>query len=193
VLSLVALGVSGRIAAIGGLLLLGAQQALGGLSSLQILLIIGYTGVLFAGTGPFSLWAPEEWLIRHRAGERRSQLDPKGSTMSGRSRAVTLLLWLLVPAVLVAGAAQYCLGGGLARPDPPGTLAGERAGPAQPGCSCSCLPGAGGSSSACRATPSPTGPCMGYRLAAFAVSYFTPGAQFGGEPCKCTCCTSGMA
>jgi CDP-diacylglycerol---glycerol-3-phosphate 3-phosphatidyltransferase len=75
VVALIALGASGRATAIAGLLLLGFQQALTGLDTLQLLLIGAYTGVLFFGTGPYSVWTPEDWLIHNRAGEGRGKLD----------------------------------------------------------------------------------------------------------------------
>jgi len=30
-----------------------------------------YTAILFLGTGPYSLWKPEEYLIHHHIGERQ--------------------------------------------------------------------------------------------------------------------------
>ena len=35
------------------------------------LALITLMGVLFLGTGKFSLWRPEDWLIVNRAGEKR--------------------------------------------------------------------------------------------------------------------------
>jgi hypothetical protein len=32
-------------------------------------ILLSGTGVLLAGTGRYSLWKPEEWLITHKAGE----------------------------------------------------------------------------------------------------------------------------
>lgn len=70
---LVLLGAAGRVSAIAGLVLLGLQQAAAGPTLVQELLILVYTGLLFLGTGPLSLWKPEEMLIYRRLGERRSQ------------------------------------------------------------------------------------------------------------------------
>jgi hypothetical protein len=64
------LGLSGRISAILGLVLLGIQPLAAELASIQILLIVLYTAVLYLGTGPLSLWRPEERWIYRRAGER---------------------------------------------------------------------------------------------------------------------------
>lgn len=68
-LLLAVLGISGRVAAIAALVLLGLQQASDPLGLAQSLLLLFYTGVLFLGTGPLSLWRPEERLIVRRAGE----------------------------------------------------------------------------------------------------------------------------
>jgi CDP-diacylglycerol--glycerol-3-phosphate 3-phosphatidyltransferase len=64
-----ALGLAGRISAILGLLLLGLNQLYAPLVPTQIALLAAYTALLFAGTGAFSLWKPEDRLI-YRAGER---------------------------------------------------------------------------------------------------------------------------
>jgi hypothetical protein len=64
------LGLSGRISAILGLVLLGIQPLTVGLISAQIVLIVLYTAILYLGTGPLSLWRPEERWIYRRAGER---------------------------------------------------------------------------------------------------------------------------
>ena len=71
VLVTLALGVSGRIAAILGLCLLGIQQLLASLTPVQIGLVLLYTAILYLGTGALSLWKPEDRLIFSRAGERR--------------------------------------------------------------------------------------------------------------------------
>ncbi len=69
--TLLVLGVMPRISAIVALCLLGFYQMLASLSGLQIILGIVYTLILYVGGGAFSLWAPEEYLFRNRAGERR--------------------------------------------------------------------------------------------------------------------------
>jgi CDP-diacylglycerol--glycerol-3-phosphate 3-phosphatidyltransferase len=70
VLVTLALGVSGRVAAIVGLCLLGIQQLVGSLTAAQIGLALLYTAILYLGTGALSLWKPEDRLIFARAGER---------------------------------------------------------------------------------------------------------------------------
>lgn len=69
VISLLALGITTRTAAIAGLILMGFHQVFASLSLAQILMAGGYSMILFLGGGPFSLWAPEEYLVFHRAGE----------------------------------------------------------------------------------------------------------------------------
>lgn len=69
VIILLTAGVTTRSAAIVGLILLGFHQLFASLSLAQIFLTGGYAVILFLGGGPFSLWAPEEYLVYHRAGE----------------------------------------------------------------------------------------------------------------------------
>ena len=69
VLALLALGAAGRAGAILGLLLLGFQQSLAPLTAAQLTLLVIYTALLYLGTGPFSLWTPEDRLIYRRLGE----------------------------------------------------------------------------------------------------------------------------
>jgi CDP-diacylglycerol--glycerol-3-phosphate 3-phosphatidyltransferase len=65
----VLLGAAGRAAALAALLLAGfAVQAAPGDLRLWALLL-GSTLLFMTGTGKYSLWKPEEWLIDHRAGE----------------------------------------------------------------------------------------------------------------------------
>jgi len=70
VLVTLALGVSGRVAGIVGLCLLGIQQLIASLTPAQIALALLYTAILYLGTGALSLWKPEDRLIFSRAGER---------------------------------------------------------------------------------------------------------------------------
>jgi CDP-diacylglycerol--glycerol-3-phosphate 3-phosphatidyltransferase len=70
VLVFLLLGASGRISAIAGLVLLGLQQMSANLTPTQIALIMLYTAILYLGTGPLSLWKPEDRWIYRRAGER---------------------------------------------------------------------------------------------------------------------------
>jgi CDP-diacylglycerol---glycerol-3-phosphate 3-phosphatidyltransferase len=74
------LGVAGRLTAIMGLLLLGVNQIFGSLQLLQFLLIIIYISAIYMGTGPYSLWKPEDHLIFRKAGEARSVSVEVGST-----------------------------------------------------------------------------------------------------------------
>ena len=62
-------GAGGRIMAIAGLVVLGIHQIAAPLNGNQIVLVWIYGAVLYAGTGAFSAWKPEEHLIRQRAGE----------------------------------------------------------------------------------------------------------------------------
>jgi hypothetical protein len=70
VMLLLALGASGRIAAILGLCLLGFQQTGAALTPEAVALLVIFTGILYLGTGSLSLWRPEERFIYKRAGER---------------------------------------------------------------------------------------------------------------------------
>jgi len=64
------LGISARLLSILGLVLLGLQTALTGLSVQQVLLAAAFAGILFLGSGAYSLWMPEEYLFHSRAGEK---------------------------------------------------------------------------------------------------------------------------
>lgn len=64
------LGASGRISAIVGLVLLSLQQMSASLTPIQITLIMLYAAILYLGTGPLSLWRPEDRWIYRRAGDR---------------------------------------------------------------------------------------------------------------------------
>jgi CDP-diacylglycerol--glycerol-3-phosphate 3-phosphatidyltransferase len=64
-------GISGRVAAIAGLLLLGVQQIHTGLHLAQFFLIFLYIAILYLGTGKYSLWQPEDHLIFKQAGRPR--------------------------------------------------------------------------------------------------------------------------
>jgi len=65
----IAAGVFGRVGAFLGLMTLGFIQTFTPLSGTGYLLIFIYSGILFLGTGPFSLFSPEEQLINHRIAE----------------------------------------------------------------------------------------------------------------------------
>jgi CDP-diacylglycerol--glycerol-3-phosphate 3-phosphatidyltransferase len=68
-LALIALGAAGRTATLAILFSVGIQQRLAVLTSLDVALMIVATGLFFLGTGPFSLWKPEDKIIRRRLGE----------------------------------------------------------------------------------------------------------------------------
>jgi len=70
VLFMLTFGLLGRVAAFLGLMILGTIQMTTNLEYLQFLLGMGFTGLLILGTGPFSLWAPEDRLIFRRIGEK---------------------------------------------------------------------------------------------------------------------------
>ena len=67
----VAAGFAGRVAAVIGLVILGILQNIEALTIIQYLMAATYTAILFLGTGPYSLWKPEEYLIHHHIGERQ--------------------------------------------------------------------------------------------------------------------------
>lgn len=70
-LVLIALGVVGRAAGLGAVLLSGfVLRDTPGVWLFWALLCTG-VGVMLSGTGNYSLWKPEEWLIYHRAGEAK--------------------------------------------------------------------------------------------------------------------------
>lgn len=73
---LILTGVAGRAAAIAGLVLLGFNQMAAALSLPQYALVIIYIAIIYLGTGPLSLWTPENRLIRQRAGRAGDQ--PEG-------------------------------------------------------------------------------------------------------------------
>lgn len=71
VLFYLVLGIAGRVAAISALIVLGIQQSFAPLDFAHLALIVVITNLLFLGTGIFSLWPVENWLIFHRVGESR--------------------------------------------------------------------------------------------------------------------------
>lgn len=66
---LILLGISGRAAAVLGLSLAAINLAIAGPTITQTLLMAAYTTILFAGTGPLSLWTPEDKLIFRTLGD----------------------------------------------------------------------------------------------------------------------------
>jgi CDP-diacylglycerol---glycerol-3-phosphate 3-phosphatidyltransferase len=79
IMLLLILGMAGRLASIAGLLLLGLDQIFGSLQPVQYLLIVVYISLIYLGTGPFSLWKPEDGLIFRKVGEA------KGVSIEARS------------------------------------------------------------------------------------------------------------
>jgi CDP-diacylglycerol--glycerol-3-phosphate 3-phosphatidyltransferase len=69
VVLLILLGVSGRAAAVLGLSLAAISLAIAGPTFTQTVLMAAYTAILFAGTGPLSLWTPEDKLIFRSLGD----------------------------------------------------------------------------------------------------------------------------
>jgi CDP-diacylglycerol---glycerol-3-phosphate 3-phosphatidyltransferase len=65
---LVVIGAAGRVVSIAGLLLIGINQFYASLHPLQYLLIVLYISIIYLGTGPYSLWKPEDRLIYRQAG-----------------------------------------------------------------------------------------------------------------------------
>ena len=68
---LVLLGAAGRSAALAVLLMTGFRLQSDPLEWRLWLILLTSTLLFFTGTGAWSLWRPEEWLIDHRAGEAR--------------------------------------------------------------------------------------------------------------------------
>lgn len=69
------LGLAGRITALGILLMLGFLLRADINQPVYWLILFCSALVMISGTGPYSLWSPENWLIYHRAGESD---PPKG-------------------------------------------------------------------------------------------------------------------
>ena len=70
-LALIGLGVAGRLAALAVMLMSGFVLRNDAQNLLYWAVLLAGTGVLLVGTGKYSLWKPEEWLIYHRPGEAR--------------------------------------------------------------------------------------------------------------------------
>lgn len=68
---MLALGAAGRTVAIGAIILAGVRLQFDPFEVAYWVLIPAYTGLIFLGSGKFSLWKPEDKLIFQRAGERR--------------------------------------------------------------------------------------------------------------------------
>ena len=65
------IGAAGRVVALGVLLMSGFALQAAPLHWLYWSILLSSTLLFVFGTGRFSLWKPEEWLIYHRAGEAR--------------------------------------------------------------------------------------------------------------------------
>lgn len=65
-------GTAGRIFSTGGLILLGIGQLFTPILPAQYLLAILYTGLLFLGSGGYSLWKPEDLAVYHQPGSPRA-------------------------------------------------------------------------------------------------------------------------
>ena len=63
------LGAAGRLAALLILFGIGIFQNYANLGWMEIMLLVGATVLMYLGTGPYSLWAPEEMIIAKRIGE----------------------------------------------------------------------------------------------------------------------------
>lgn len=67
--SLIAAGAAGRLSAVIGLVLLGFSQMVTPLTAIQIMLAAGYVAIIYLGTGDYSLWTPEDYIIyQHHGG-----------------------------------------------------------------------------------------------------------------------------
>jgi CDP-diacylglycerol---glycerol-3-phosphate 3-phosphatidyltransferase len=69
-LGLVLLGAAPRFFAAAGLLAIGWRLQAVDFNPTLIAAVTAYIGILFLGSGRFSLWTPEEWHLTHRMGER---------------------------------------------------------------------------------------------------------------------------
>jgi CDP-diacylglycerol--glycerol-3-phosphate 3-phosphatidyltransferase len=64
-----ALGAAGRLAALFVLFGIGIFQNFANLGWMEVFLLVGATLLMYLGTGPYSLWSPEERIIAKRIGE----------------------------------------------------------------------------------------------------------------------------
>jgi hypothetical protein len=68
---LLLLGITGRTAALAGLILIGVSQRYIPLTNAQVLMVILLAAIFHLGTGSLSIWRPEDRLISLRAGRRQ--------------------------------------------------------------------------------------------------------------------------
>jgi CDP-diacylglycerol--glycerol-3-phosphate 3-phosphatidyltransferase len=74
---LIGLGAAGRAAALFALILTGLEQLTLGFSLGLGLQVAALIAVLYLGTGPVSIWTPEDFLIYRRAGEKIAPPKPE--------------------------------------------------------------------------------------------------------------------
>lgn len=65
----IVLGVAGRLAALLILFGIGLFQSYAVIGWMEVTLLVGATMLMYLGTGPYSLWSPEERIIAKRIGE----------------------------------------------------------------------------------------------------------------------------
>jgi CDP-diacylglycerol--glycerol-3-phosphate 3-phosphatidyltransferase len=68
-LLMLALGAAGRVGALAALFAIGLQQPFAGLSFSDLGVVLSGSALFFLGTGPFSIWTPENGIIERRLGE----------------------------------------------------------------------------------------------------------------------------
>lgn len=71
IMLLLVLGIAGRTTAGIALVMLGIKIQSQSLTLELTLLVGAYIGILFLGTGRYSVWSPEDWLLVNKAGEKR--------------------------------------------------------------------------------------------------------------------------
>ncbi len=168
-----ALGIAPRLVAIVLYIPAGFTLIAGTSQWACLVVIFAGTAILLLGPGPYAMWQPEAKLFQHRLGDIVPAADAKANPQSPGLGGRPFVVGLGVQTGFLA-----CRAAGSAAPD-----AWQRAHPgwaqctslAQSHCSMAGVFAftAGGFS---------LFTLLPYRLSAFAVSYFTPGPQFGGEP-----------
>lgn len=76
--ALVVAGIAGRTAACAGMLLAGFLSISGSTAMSFTILLPVYAGILFMGSGLYSLWKPEDALVYRRVGERAAVRVERG-------------------------------------------------------------------------------------------------------------------
>jgi hypothetical protein len=72
------LGTLPRVASVIALVGLGFAQLLAPLTPIQIALGVAYILILYIGSGAFSLWVPEDYLVYHAIGQRQVRNSGQG-------------------------------------------------------------------------------------------------------------------